>query len=95
MRSYAKWFGVDLLCAATELQLLGVPLSQEYLDALRTTVRERSRKRKKPIPAKPLDDLIDSDESFAFIAGYTPDGVPYGVPWEEELAGLDDETPRY
>lgn len=25
----------------------------------------------------------DSDENFAFIAGYTSGGLPYGITWEE------------
>ena len=25
----------------------------------------------------------DSDETFAYIVGYTSNGVPYGVTWEE------------
>lgn len=25
----------------------------------------------------------DSDENFAFIAGYTSGGFPYGITWEE------------
>jgi len=25
----------------------------------------------------------DSDEQFAYIAGYTPGGAPFGVTWEE------------
>ena len=25
----------------------------------------------------------DSDDVYAFIAGYTGDGVPYGITWEE------------
>lgn len=25
----------------------------------------------------------DSDENFAFIAGYSPGGFPYGITWEE------------
>ena len=25
----------------------------------------------------------DMDGTFAFIAGYTPDGAPYGVTWEQ------------
>ena len=42
-------------------------------------------------------DVIESDETFAFIAGYTSWGIPYGVTWEEmesekeELA--DEELP--
>lgn len=27
---------------------------------------------------------IYQDENFAFIAGYTPGGFPYGVTWEEQ-----------
>lgn len=27
--------------------------------------------------------LFESDETFAFIAGYTSGGVPFGITWEE------------
>lgn len=27
--------------------------------------------------------LYESDETFAFIAGYTSGGAPYGITWEE------------
>ncbi|MFA9376534.1 MAG: hypothetical protein ACERKZ_07250 [Lachnotalea sp.] len=30
-----------------------------------------------------ISEGIDSDEVFAFIAGYTSGGVPYGITWEE------------
>jgi hypothetical protein len=30
-----------------------------------------------------LEAYIESDETFAFIAGYTEDGVPYGITHEE------------
>lgn len=29
------------------------------------------------------ESIIDSDEIFAFIVGYTEGGFPYGVTWEE------------
>ena len=29
------------------------------------------------------DNLFGSDETFAFIAGYTSGGAPYGVTWDE------------
>ena len=29
------------------------------------------------------DRLFESDDIFAFIAGYTSGGSPYGVTWEE------------
>jgi hypothetical protein len=30
-----------------------------------------------------VDDYPDSDETFAFIAGYTSGGFPFGTTWEE------------
>lgn len=30
--------------------------------------------------------MPESDETFAYIAGYTSGGVPYGVTWEESEA---------
>ena len=30
-----------------------------------------------------LDSLIESDEHFGFFAGYTSNGVPYGLTHEE------------
>ncbi len=33
----------------------------------------------------------DCDERFAFIAGYTSGGMPYGTAWEEE--GIDPDLP--
>ena len=29
------------------------------------------------------DKLFESDDTFAFIAGYTSGGAPYGITWEE------------
>lgn len=85
VRSYARWFRVDLICAATELQLLGVRFDPEYLERLRTTVRERSKRRKKPTPEDSPEDSIESDGNFWYIAGYTRGGVPYGVPLDGDF----------
>lgn len=41
--------------------------------------RKKSFKKRK----QEFDDVIESDETFAFIAGYTSGGFPYGVTWEE------------
>lgn len=90
VRGYARWFGVDLLCAAKELQLLGVALSEEYLDALRRSVYGCRKRRKSPPPEDPLEDLLEWDEHFAYIAGHAPDGLPYGVPWYEWPPELDE-----
>lgn len=39
-------------------------------------------------------EVIEQDDDFYFIAGYTPGGVPFGVSWDEaEDDGLiDPET---
>ncbi|QVK17143.1 hypothetical protein KHQ81_09605 [Mycoplasmatota bacterium] len=39
-----------------------------------------------------MDDLIESNEYFAFIAGYTENGDPFGITWEqaEELDIIDN-----
>jgi len=84
VRAYRKWFGVDLLCAIAELRMLGVEVSPEYEDQARRTVEQQSRakKRKSEIAEAPFDDM-DCDETFAYIAGTTSGGMPYGVTWED------------
>ena len=38
---------------------------------------------RKAIAAAKLSIEPDSDAQFAFIAGYTEGGFPYGITWEE------------
>lgn len=42
---------------------------------------------------QPAEDIFfeDMDNEFAFIAGYTPGGFPYGTTWEE--LGIDPALP--
>ena len=42
---------------------------------------------------QPAEDIFfeDMDNEFAFIAGYTPGGFPYGTTWEE--LGINPELP--
>ena len=42
------------------------------------TKHKRKRPRKEPDPP-----LIEQDDTFFFIAGYTSGGAPYGVTWEQ------------
>ena len=91
VRSYARWFGVDLRCALKELQLLGVGLDPRYVEALRTTLRNRGRHRKateSEPEAIPEGHGSEWDDSFAYIAGFTSGGASFGVPWDE-MADLD------
>ena len=86
---YAKWFGVDLFCAVKELSLCGVTLDPAYVAQLKRTASQSRHRRKQPA-AEPQSSAygVDGDENFAYIAGRTAAGFPYGVTWEE----LDRET---
>ncbi|MFL6203398.1 MAG: hypothetical protein ACJ76J_29880 [Thermoanaerobaculia bacterium] len=92
---YKKHFAVDALCALTELQRLGVKLDPEYVQRVRSSeqsrieARHRERERRKAA-AVPAEVDGDSDERFAYIAGYTAWGFPYGVTWEE-MEGSEGE----
>jgi len=87
VRSYRKRFGVDILCAITELRMLGVPISQEYEEQARRSVEDAAEaRRKRKAKRKEFDtpeDIFESDENFSFIAGYTSGGLPYGLTWEQ------------
>jgi hypothetical protein len=44
---------------------------------------ERHR-RKQPRAGNGIEEpAIDSDDTFAYIAGYTSGGAPYGLTWEQ------------
>jgi hypothetical protein len=81
VRGYANWFGVDLLCAVKELSLCGVAIDPAYVSQLKATFASRSRRRPKQSAAEPqsADYGLDCDENFAYIAGETEAGFPYGV----------------
>ena len=51
------------------------------------------KKKKKQVKneAVSIDPYTDMDGDFAFIAGYTSGGAPYGVSWED--VGIDSELP--
>jgi len=86
VKGYRKWFGVDSLCAIVELRLLGIAISSEYETSVRNSIQSAAEARKKRKAERKRDEFEeypDSDETFAFIAGYTPAGFPYGTTWEE------------
>ena len=87
-KSYAKWYGVDLQCAITELELLGKTFSMHYKEQVKKAIEHKAnenRKRKQE-KEKHLDYPLDYDETFSYIAGYTENGVPFGITYEEEQA---------
>ena len=98
VRGYAKWYGVDLLCAIIELRMLGVHVDENYEANVRRSIKNRAKQRKQRRLARKEveydDPYPDSDETFAYIAGSTSWGFPYGVTWEEigeEPPWINDE----
>ena len=85
VRSYANWFGVDLLCALRELSLCGVTVDPAYVAQLKKTFAScSSRRPNQPVAEpQPVGYGMDWDENFAYIAGRTEAGFPYGITWEE------------
>ena len=86
-KSYSKWYGVDLMCAIHELETLGHSFSQQYKNQVKISIENKSneKRRRTEEREKQIDFPYDYDDTFSFIAGYTENGVPFGVTWEEEL----------
>ena len=51
----------------------------------------RKHRKKKNKADEYVDPYPYMDDTFAYIAGYTPGGFPFGVTWEE--VGIDPELP--
>jgi hypothetical protein len=83
VKSYAKWFGVDKLCAIRELQMLGVALDPDHIRSAKALQRSRAPRKSGTDPPVPGGYGEIRDENFAFIAGFTEGGAPYGVTWGE------------
>ena len=73
-----------------ELRRLGAPLDSEEIARVKQTIQNRKlhnqrkrEKKKREREERELLAYLDSDETFAYIAGYTSGGVPYGVTHEQ------------
>lgn len=86
-KHYRERFHLDINTAVRDLQEIGVVFTQEYLDAVKKSEEERiNQKHKKEAEKKQAElDMLyeDSDDTFAYIVGYTSGGAPYGTTWEE------------
>ncbi|MCM3767746.1 hypothetical protein [Neobacillus niacini] len=82
-KGYSKWFGVDLLCAITELEMLGYQFKQSYKEQVKHSCKAKQKQtdKRKLENAQMEEDF--SDEMFYFIAGYTEGGAPFGITWGE------------
>jgi hypothetical protein len=83
VRGYCKCYAVDPLCAVLELRELGVSTSAEQEENLRRSAINKSLARNQKPQEEEIDPFSNADDTFAYIAGCTPGGVPYGVTWEE------------
>ena len=67
--------------------MIGVEISEEYEKQIKQSIEElrRQKQLRKDKKKQELNSFLglDSDEYFAFIAGYTSGGVPYGITHEE------------
>ena len=53
------------------------------LQRIRAEGKDRKKRRRKRPRKEPDFPLIEQDDTFFFIAGYTSGGAPYGVTWEQ------------
>ena len=88
VKKYRSYFNVDWECAITELCELGIEIDPQYIASLRQTISHQSCNEKNHNPITKLEfavchDEEESDNHFAYIAGYTNGGVPYGTTWDE------------
>ena len=95
VKHYRERFHLDTTCALKDLQAIGVQFTQEYLDAVKRSeearLAERRRKREQKMYEQMLAEYEFADDRFAFIAGRTSGGAPYGLTWEE--VGIDPYLP--
>jgi len=68
-KSYRKWYGVDLLCAITELEMLGHTFSVHYKEQVKIACEHKAnenRRRKEKLIMN--DDYpFDCDEIISYI----------------------------
>lgn len=82
VKDYSKWFGVNLLCAITELEMLGYQIKQSYKDQIKQSIAAGKKQMENRKQTKELTNDFE-DDAFYFIAGYTENRVPFGLTWEE------------
>ncbi|MEC0231201.1 hypothetical protein [Paenibacillus alba] len=102
---YRKHFDVSIGTAIAELRMLGVPLSDEVVkratESEQAAIRvkqTRKEKRRQCLEEQRSGAVPWSDETYAYIAGYTSWGIPYGVTWGEmerfaDMESLDRTVP--
>jgi hypothetical protein len=87
-KGYSNWFGVDLICAITELEMLGHKFKQSYKDKVKKSLEARQKHNEIRKQEKEQNEDFEED-LFYFVAGYTENGVPYGLT-REEMEKVDE-----
>lgn len=87
VRDYRKRFGVSDVCAVVELRMLGVDIPDARLEQARRNEQARARGRARQRAKYAPKPIRESNDEFAFIAGYTDGGTPYGITWDEWAEG--------
>ena len=89
INGYAKWFGVDKIQAINELRILGVEISKEREKQIREAIEKRAEFRRWAKLERKMKSGTGMsspwEDEFAFVAGYTSNGVPYGITKDEML----------
>jgi hypothetical protein len=88
VRGYKTWFGVSEVCAVVELRMLGVGIPDDRLEQARRDEQARATHRARRKEEHARATARESNDEFAFIAGYTEGGAPYGITWDE-WEGMD------
>lgn len=82
VRGYRNWFGVSGVCAIVELRMLGVDIPDARLEQARRNEQARAAHRARQ-KEKYTASTRECDDEFAFIAGYTEGGAPFGIRWDD------------
>lgn len=92
IKGYSKRYAVDKYTALLELTELGVAIPKKTARSIR---EQRKRELQKGARRRAVDEEVgwpESDETYAYIAGYTSGGFAYGVTWEEMERFADQDS---
>jgi hypothetical protein len=89
---YAKWFGVDKICAINELKSIGVVFPEDLVNQVIASHKLRLKQKSIIREKNKITDImpVESDDNFAFIVGYTSGGFPYGLE-HDDLKEIESE----
>ncbi|HMZ81262.1 MAG TPA: hypothetical protein PLL06_16290 [Acidobacteriota bacterium] len=90
VRDYRKRYGIGDPRTIKELKSLGVKLDPKYLEGVLFNINRKKLRKKQA--AAIIDFDPESNETFAYIVGYTSWGFAYGVTWEEMERAAQQES---